>query len=820
MELRKNYINYNSYYNDMEFDGKPYNKEKIQNIKKNIHNFNEMDFNNLDKYNNINSYSNKNKNHEYNTFFSNELHSEKDSKENIRIQNSSINNINENELFNITRDNFYNTANTFFNKDYLNLNSTDKVNVEENINRSNKPYNKNSFSSINLYNNFDKNFNDKYSINKKQKSEIDLKYNYYLNNLNKEINNDNDNDKKNNENFIQENEQIQKLLEEEKNIEDENLKRLTELRVKYLSSIKTFDIIKEENNNQNFNLTSDMRVTQTERRNISKNNNYNTNININNKDSSLTNINNNILKQSNSLNDILKTPNELSNNKNSPSLFKERSILQNNYIDYTSNVFSVKQNQNEFESANKSNNKNNKSNNDINYSKSQNQSIHKIDNTISQSLKEEFENIINKNEEKNNVNKNIKNINKNNNKILSDAKVNMSIYELSPKEKSNSQLYKTRQNTNNEFYFKYDDSIDEKRKIMEKNNSVDYVTSSSKYYNILGNVNNDFNNSKNENINNDEIFKENIIQNKSDDITNNNENQNELNIQNINTNDYFNKSMNNNNNGNINILLNKNEKYKENDNIDNMNGLMNNYKKIEDNYNKLQLEYNSLKNEHLKLLENYNKEKNNKNIDDEKTLFNEYIIKENNDLRTINSNYEYILTPLINYINDINYHINKKKLKNIDLIKIKQNIRNTNITYNCIEESPLYSFIQLLDNYKNIIVNDESLNNIYNRSKSNPKKVYTYESIMNDYKIKNDIFFKSKNNISNKSQKLKSLAVTPIHSKKMKNNKFFGDENKIYNTEKYQNKRKGKITDTRTKKQIKDKILKKDTSLGKKKKYH
>ena len=814
MELRKNYINYNSYYNDLEYEGKPYNKEKMQNIKNNIHNFNDMDFNNLDKYNNIINQSNKNKNSEYNNFFSNELHSEKDSKENIRIQNSSINNINENELFNITKDNFFNTANTFFKKDYLNLNSTNKVNVEENINPSNKPYNINSFSSINLYNNFDKNFNDKYSINKKQKSEIDLKYNYYLNNLNKEMNNDNDNNEKSNENFIQENEQIQKLLEEEKNIEDENLKRLTELRVKYLSSIKTFDIIKEENNSQNFNLGSNIRVTQTERRNISKNNNDNTN--IYNKDSSLTNINNNVLKQSYSLNDILKTPNELSNNKNSPLLYKERSILQNNFIDYTSNVFSLKQNQNEFESANKSNNKNNKSNNDINYSKSQNQSIHKIDNTISQSLKEEFENIINKNEEKNNENKNLKNINKNNNKILSDAKVNMSIYELSPKEKSISQKYNTRQNTNNEFYFKYDDSIDEKRKIMEKNKSVDYVTSSSKYYNILGNTNNDFNNSKNENINNDEIFKENIIQKKNDDITNNNEN--ELIIQNINSNDYFNKSMNN-NNSNTNKLLNKNEMYKENDNIDNMKELMNNYKKIEDNYNKLQLEYNSLKNEHLKLL-NYNKEKNNKNIDDEKTLFNEYIIKENNELRTINSNYEYILTPLINYINDINYHINKKKLKSIDLTKIKQNIRNTNITYNCIEESPLYSFIKLLDNYKNLIVNDESINNIYDRSKSNPKKKYTYESIMNDYKIKNDIFFKSKNNISNKNQKLKSLAITPIHSKKMKNHKFFGDENKIYNTEKYQNKSKGKITDARARKQIKDKILKKDTSLSKKKKYH
>jgi hypothetical protein len=78
--------------------------------------------------------------------------------------------------------------------------------------------------------------------------------------------------------------------------------------------------------------------------------------------------------------------------------------------------------------------------------------------------------------------------------------------------------------------------------------------------------------------------------------------------------------------------------------------LIRNYKNLENNYNKIQFEYNLLKKEYLELLNEYNKIKNNPNLEDKKNLFNEYISKENNELRSLNSNYEYILTP-ISYFN-------------------------------------------------------------------------------------------------------------------------------------------------------------------------
>ena len=787
MELKKNHIDFNSYYNNIGYESNQINnKTKF---------FNEANVINVEKYNNNNNQNNKNNNNnnnniiDNNIYFSNEINLDKDNKDIIRMKNNNItNNINENELFNLTKDNFYKTASPFFNKDYLKSNTMDnKVDIIPNSNRNinNGLYNIHSFSS---YSNSDKN----------TKYEIDKKYHYYLSNLNNEKNNENNNTQYNT-NFVKDNEQIQKLLEEEKNIEDENLKRLNELRTKYLSSIKTFDITKEvKNNTHNINPLRELKA-RTERSNIVQNNNININSNNNNSSLSLLN-NNNLLKQTNSMNDIIKAPNDLSyNNKSSLVLNHEQSLSQYTFKDNIFNVLTPKQ-----KGIDSTINIINY-NNDINYfSKSQNQSLRKHENFLSQSLKDDFEKIEMK-EEKSIENQNQNNMNKNE-KILNDAKINMSIYESNTKDKNNnSQFYNVRNNMNQDFYFKYDDSIDEKKKIMEKNKSVDYIRTS-KVNNIFGNK--EINNTnRNEKINNNEIFTEN--KNKNEEIYN----KNEIISKNINENKYFNKSINNDNNLK-NISIDKKENYN--------NDFMNDYQNLKDNYNQLKLEYNSLKNEHIKLLEEYNKDK--KNTREEKTLFNEYIMKENNDLRAINSNYEYILTPLIHYINDINYHYNKKNLKKLNILKIKENIRNTNIDYNHIEENSLYSLVLLLDNYKNIIINGDSNKSLFNRSKSNLKKISTYESIMKNYNIKNNIFFKSTSNKSgDKNKNIKSLAsiavaVTPIYSKKMKS-KLFGNENKINKTEKIHIQKNYKSKDTEKRKQIKDKILKKENSSGKRKKY-
>ena len=765
MELKKNYFDFNSYYKDIGFES--------------------------------NQINNKNNNLvDNNMYLSNDnINANKDNKETLKMKNSITNNINENELFNITKDNFSKTS-TFFNNDYLKSYSMDKKvpNSNRNNNRQNNTNYTNSFSSINLYPNSDKNIND----------EIEIKYHYYLSNLNKEKNNENNANY--NISFVQENEQIQKLLEEEKNIEDENLKRLNELRVKYLSSIKTFDITQEvKNDNQIYNHMRELKP-RAERNNLIENYNINANnknMNKNNNSSLSLKNNNNIFKPTNSFNDIIKTPNDLSDiNKSSPLMHHEQSVLQNIYKENIFNVLTPKQN--EIDSTNRSNIGSNYN------SKSQNQSMRKLDNIFSKSLKDEFEKIEIKGEKKTD-NQNQNDLNKNE-KILNDAKINMAIYESNPKDKNNSsQLFNSRQNSNQEFYFKYDDSIDEKKKIMEKNKSVDYIRSS-QFYNEFGNNEINNNNHKVEKMKNIERFKEDKNQNE------NIKNKNELINQNINAgeNNFFNKSINNDNNTNAkNINLDKNDNYN--------NDFMNNYQQLKDNYNQLKLEYDSLKNDHLKLLEEYKKDKIRftKNEIDEKTLFNDYIVKENNDLRAINSNYEYIITPLINYINDINYHINKKNLKKLNIIKIKQNIRNTN-SYNHIEENPLYSLVLLLDNYKNIIVKNESNKSLSNRSKSNIKKISTYESLMKTYNIKDNIIFKSNiNKTGDKNKNVKSIVVpvTPIYSKKMKS-KLFGKEDKINKTDKNSNLNKTKSKATDKRKQIKDKILKKDNSSGKRKKFN
>ena len=803
MELRKN--KYDSIYNNnIEYK----NNEKETNFI-NIKNNNDLlkHFSSNGFYNNKTNLELLNNNNLNNNSYNNII--------NNNNKDINISNINEKDLFSVTKDNFFNTASTFFIKDYFNINSNDKTNDKSHMNNIHKNLNnKNSLSSINL-NNYDINY----------KNDIDYKYNYYLSNLNKERDNKNNNNKNSN-NYIEENEQIKKLLEEEKNIEDENIKRLTELRVKYLSSIKTFDIIKEAN--QNFN-KKDIK-SKTERNMFMNNDNINelNSDKINYKNSSFS-FNNKLFKQTNSFNDIIQPQNDLIYNRSNILLSEEKHLSKNNYSNILSNIMPKEM---DIDS-------NDKSNYDINNNKSPNQSINKIINNINQTLKGEFGTNENKDIlEKDNFNqndevelKNEKNISKNyiisarkensnndfnksnlnidsniNNINLKDTNINMSIYERKD-EKNNTQLYNMERNNNliNDFYLKYDNDSSEGEKhinIVKSNsnsNSIDY-----KSQRIYNKINNEEGNQMNHKIIKEKTNK--FHDNKFEDL---NKNLNyspkqQVNFNNINENEYLNGSIKQNNN--MNIIIENEENYNENINI-----LRNNYKKLEYNYNQLRCEYNSLQNKCSRLLNDYKKEKKKRSVDDEKDLFNEYILKENNDLREINSNYEYIINPLINYINDINYYINKKGLKTIDLVKIKQNIRNAKYNQNKgIEEHPLYSFIQLLENNKNIIINDEmnkSKNSINNRTKSNPKKLNSYESIIKNYNLKNNMVFKSKNKTNNKYSK--SISLTPFNSKIKKTHKKYGTENIDSKSEKLYNKNKGKMANKRN--YIINKIIKKDS---------
>ena len=290
-----------------------------------------------------------------------------DEEQKIKFKNN-YSKMNENDLFSLTKDNFFNTGSTFYIKDYFN---------NDNLNRDNN--NINSISSINV-SSLDRNYNNNIFFDKKSKSEIDIKYNYYLSDLNKERNNETDN-------IIQKNENIQKLLEEEKNIEEENLKRLNELRVKYLSSIKTFDVPLEENYRTN-NGVENLKA-RTERRDILNNdiNEYYSNLNSKNKNSSFS-MSNKLFKQNSSFNDIIQTPINLNNKPNDDLIKEEKNFVKNNLTNYMSNILSSKD-------------YNNKSNYEQNNDISNNKIINKMGSISNQNFNEDFDTIEKKSENEN-----------------------------------------------------------------------------------------------------------------------------------------------------------------------------------------------------------------------------------------------------------------------------------------------------------------------------------------------------------------------------------------------------------------------------------
>ena len=252
---------------------------------------------------------------------------------------------------------------------------------------------------------------------------------------------------------------------------------------------------------------------------------------------------------------------------------------------------------------------------------------------------------------------------------------------------------------------------------------------------------------------------------------------------------------------------------------------------------RLQLKYNILKEQFNQLIKikkndmnlNLNTNNDNISIDDRQCKndeFKEYLLKENNILKNQIQNSEEIIIYLINYINDINDLFNNKK---IDVLKIKQIIKDYNYNNNNIEKSPFKNInnflnncknkinkrlnidydLKIKDNQKNFIYNNDiSLfnnkneleldNNLYN-FQNNEKfkkirdkkvnlstKIKVKESIRNIFQKKN--FTKLENdNIQNKSNrnkipnknnmKKKIMKTTPINKKKRKYDSYTYNNN-------------------------------------------
>ena len=82
-----------------------------------------------------------------------------------------------------------------------------------------------------------------------------------------------------------------------------------------------------------------------------------------------------------------------------------------------------------------------------------------------------------------------------------------------------------------------------------------------------------------------------------------------------------------------------------------------------------------------------------------KTYLNDYLSKENEKLKRINKNYELLMTPLIEYINDLNYYFSQNL---IDVPNINQIIKNNNLSENY---KPINDLKSMLNLSKNNIVN-------------------------------------------------------------------------------------------------------------------
>ena len=86
-----------------------------------------------------------------------------------------------------------------------------------------------------------------------------------------------------------------------------------------------------------------------------------------------------------------------------------------------------------------------------------------------------------------------------------------------------------------------------------------------------------------------------------------------------------------------------------------LNSLANNNKVLNNALKKLQEKYNKLKEEYLKLLRVQESAKDN-------TKFKDLLMKDNDDLKRENKNYEKMIEPLVDYVNDVNSSLGKGEL--------------------------------------------------------------------------------------------------------------------------------------------------------------
>ena len=138
-----------------------------------------------------------------------------------------------------------------------------------------------------------------------------------------------------------------------------------------------------------------------------------------------------------------------------------------------------------------------------------------------------------------------------------------------------------------------------------------------------------------------------------------------------------------------------------------------------------------------------------------KTYLNDYLSQENEKLKRINKNYELLMIPLIEYINDLNYFFSQNL---IDVPNINQIIKNSNLSENNKPVNDLRSKLNL------------SKNNIVNITKNKKRSSVNKNNISNFSNISNI----DKNNYSTRTSLNKRTSTFNIRSKDFDLGEYFG----------------------------------------------
>jgi hypothetical protein len=202
--------------------------------------------------------------------------------------------------------------------------------------------------------------------------------------------------------------------------------------------------------------------------------------------------------------------------------------------------------------------------------------------------------------------------------------------------------------------------------------------------------------------------------------------------------------------------------------------LANNNKLLYNALKNLQEKYNNLKAEYLKLLKVQESVKDNPTLKD-------LLMKDNDDLKRVNNNYEKMIEPLVDYVNDVNSSLGKKEIDLLDLKKLAKKYKEKKLGDEEDEMSPLDKFISYINKCKDRVVNvvegeSNKLKGKASKNKEGKRKIITFsDEIQDDVNDKNSDL----NNVKNPNEFLNNDNLNNLKeinpNNKNKNDKNYED---------------------------------------------